>query len=87
MVQHWPLTGRDDEIGVIAELLSGNEYREIAFLAARGLTSREVAKAGSLSVRTVEGHLYRASCKAGVVGRVELAQVIGQLSDPELPIP
>ncbi|MGU3497597.1 response regulator transcription factor [Mycobacterium sp. C31M] len=39
--------------------------REIALLVAQGLTNREIAENVSLSVRTIEGHIYRASCKAG----------------------
>jgi DNA-binding CsgD family transcriptional regulator len=54
--------------------------REVAVLVAQGLTNREIAEAVSLSVRTVEGHIYRASCKAGVVGRSELAVMMKDLS-------
>ena len=53
--------------------------REIAVLVAQGLTNREIAEAVSLSVRTIEGHIYRASCKAGVVRRSELADVVAGL--------
>lgn len=52
---------------------------EIALLLAQGLTNRDIAQAVSLSVRTVEGHIYRASCKAGVSGRSELAGVMRKL--------
>lgn len=47
--------------------------REIATLAASGLSNREIAERLSVSVRTVEGHLYRASQKLGVHERSELA--------------
>jgi DNA-binding NarL/FixJ family response regulator len=50
--------------------------REIAILVARGLSNRAIAETVSLSTRTVEGHIYRASCKAGVVRRSELADVM-----------
>jgi ATP/maltotriose-dependent transcriptional regulator MalT len=53
-----------------------NREREIAVLVAQGLTNREIAEAVSLSVRTVEGHIFRASSKAGVAGRAALAEVI-----------
>jgi DNA-binding CsgD family transcriptional regulator len=53
-----------------------NREREIAVLVAQGLSNREIAEAVSLSVRTVEGHIYRASTKAGVAGRSGLADVI-----------
>ena len=46
--------------------------REVAGLAARGLTDVEIAARLSLSRRTVETHLYRAYAKLGVSGRREL---------------
>ncbi|GLE52654.1 hypothetical protein ATCCBAA256_22180, partial [Mycobacterium montefiorense] len=57
-----------------------NREREIAVLVARGLSNREIAEAVSLSVRTVESHIYRACSKAGVTGRAGLASVIGGAS-------
>ncbi|MBJ7341141.1 MAG: response regulator transcription factor [Mycolicibacterium sp.] len=53
-----------------------NREREIAMLVARGLSNRHIAEAVSLSVRTVESHIYRASSKAGVTGRSGLAAVM-----------
>lgn len=50
---------------------------EIVLLVAKGLSNREIAEATSLSVRTVEGHALRATQKAAVSGRSELATVIG----------
>jgi DNA-binding CsgD family transcriptional regulator len=50
--------------------------REIAALVAQGLSNREIAEAVSLSVRTIESHIYNASTKAGVAGRSGLADVI-----------
>lgn len=50
--------------------------REVAVLVARGLSNREIAQTVSLSVRTVESHIYRASIKAGVSGRAALAQLM-----------
>jgi DNA-binding NarL/FixJ family response regulator len=52
---------------------------------AQGLTNREIAEAVSLSVRTVEGHIYRASCKAGVAQRAEFATMMRHQSAPKLP--
>ena len=49
--------------------------REIVMLVARGITNREIAALMSLSVRTVESHIYRASRKAGVTGRAGLRDV------------
>ncbi|GAB7071401.1 LuxR family transcriptional regulator [Mycobacterium hodleri] len=50
--------------------------REIAVLVAQGLTNRQIAESVSLSVRTVESHVYRASNKAGVNGRAGLAAMM-----------
>jgi DNA-binding CsgD family transcriptional regulator len=50
--------------------------REIAVLVGRGLSNQQIATAESLSVRTVEGHIYRASVKAGATGRSDLARII-----------
>jgi DNA-binding NarL/FixJ family response regulator len=51
--------------------------REVATLAARGMTSREIATTLVVSVRTVENHLQRAYEKLGVTARSELADVLG----------
>jgi DNA-binding CsgD family transcriptional regulator/tetratricopeptide (TPR) repeat protein len=55
-----------------------HRQREIALLVAKGLTNREIAEVLSLSVRTVEGHIYRATFKAGIATRAELARVVQQ---------
>ena len=49
--------------------------REVAGLAARGHTSREIADDLIVSVRTVENHLQRAYSKLGVTSREELAEI------------
>lgn len=51
--------------------------REVAELAARGLTSKEIAEKLFVSTRTVENHLQRTYEKLGVRGRVELADALG----------
>ena len=51
--------------------------REIAALAARGLSNKTIADRLTVSVRTVEGHLYRAGIKLGVSERTALAEVLG----------
>jgi ATP/maltotriose-dependent transcriptional regulator MalT len=51
--------------------------REVATLAARGMTSREIAETIVVSTRTVENHLQRAYEKLGVSGRAELAEALG----------
>jgi DNA-binding NarL/FixJ family response regulator len=55
--------------------LTGRE-REIAELAARGLTSRAIADQLVVSTRTVENHLQRVYTKLGVNGRSELAELM-----------
>jgi len=50
--------------------------REIANLAAAGLSNREIADRLVVSVRTVEGHLYRACVKLGTSDREQLATII-----------
>ena len=61
-VQPLPLTARE---------------REIVALAARGLSNNDIAERLTVSVRTVEGHLYRAGLKLGVSERTALAHVLG----------
>jgi DNA-binding CsgD family transcriptional regulator len=50
---------------------------EVATLAARGLTSREIAETLVVSTRTVENHLQRAYEKLGVSSRAALAEALG----------
>jgi DNA-binding NarL/FixJ family response regulator len=52
--------------------------REIAALAAEGLSNREIAERLTVSVRTVEGHIYRACIKLDVADRDELAKIVRQ---------
>jgi len=51
--------------------------REIVTLAAGGLTNQQIADRLVVSVRTVEGHLYRAGAKLGVTGRAGFAALLG----------
>ena len=55
--------------------------REVAELAARGATSRDIAEKLFVSSRTVENHLQRAYEKLGVRGRTELADALGITAD------
>jgi DNA-binding CsgD family transcriptional regulator len=57
--------------------------REIAMLVADGLSSRAVAERLSLSVRTVETHIYRAMAKTGTGSRDELATLLTRYRDHE----
>ena len=50
--------------------------REIVMLLGEGLSSRAVAERLTLSVRTIEGHIYRAMTKTGVSSREELAALL-----------
>jgi DNA-binding NarL/FixJ family response regulator len=53
-----------------------NREREIVTLAAGGLSNRQIADRLVVSVRTVEGHLYRACAKLGASDRAELAALL-----------
>jgi DNA-binding CsgD family transcriptional regulator len=56
--------------------------REIATLAAAGITSSAIATELVLSVRTVNNHLQRAYTKLGVTSRNELRATLGQSGGP-----
>ena len=62
--------------GQVVDELTRRE-REIAALAASGLSSRQIAERLVVSVRTVDNHLQRAYRKLGVTRRQDLAQVLG----------
>jgi DNA-binding CsgD family transcriptional regulator/energy-coupling factor transporter ATP-binding protein EcfA2 len=55
--------------------LSSRE-REIAMLIAAGLSNRQIADRLVVSVRTVEGHLYRIFAKLGINDRDQLVQLL-----------
>jgi DNA-binding CsgD family transcriptional regulator len=59
----------------VAEELTARE-REVATLAATGLSSREIASRLVVSARTVENHLQHAYQKLGVTGRDELRAML-----------
>jgi DNA-binding CsgD family transcriptional regulator len=58
--------------------------REIVILIGQGLSNRDIAARLTLSVRTVESHIYNAMAKTGTLNRDELAALLprrrGQLS-------
>jgi DNA-binding CsgD family transcriptional regulator len=56
---------------------------EIAKLLSHGLSNKDIAEAMSVSVRTVEGHIYQASTKAGVTSRSELSELVQQFNEAE----
>jgi DNA-binding CsgD family transcriptional regulator len=53
-----------------------DRQREIIALAASGMTNRQIAQRLVMSIRTVEGHLFRASQRAGVNTREELIALL-----------
>ncbi len=55
--------------------LTGRE-REIIELVATGLSNRDIADRLVMSVRTVEGHVYRACQRVGAQSRAELAAIL-----------
>nr|WP_157554729.1 LuxR C-terminal-related transcriptional regulator [Nocardia crassostreae] len=63
--------------------LTGRE-REIAVLAAQGLSNRAIAAHLTVSVRTVEGHLYRLTTKLGGISRSDLGLFVTP-TEPEPP--
>ena len=50
--------------------------REIVMLAAAGLSNRQIAERLSVSVRTVEGHVYRIFAKLGIDRREQLIHLV-----------
>lgn len=65
-------------LAVRQPVLTGRE-RQIARLAAVGVSSKEIAEQLYLSSRTVDNHLMRVYGKLGVSGRTELAAALGIL--------
>ena len=55
--------------------LTGRQ-REVAELVAAGLSNKEIADRLVTSVRTVEGHLYRACQRVGATSRADLAAIM-----------
>jgi DNA-binding CsgD family transcriptional regulator len=66
---------------VAPETLTGREI-EVAQLAALGLSSKAIAERLSVSIRTVDTHLYRTYAKLGVQGRSELAAALEERTGP-----
>ena len=56
--------------------------REIVMLIGAGLSTREIAERLTLSVRTVESHVYRAMLKTGTTSRDELAALLTRPGAP-----
>jgi DNA-binding CsgD family transcriptional regulator len=58
--------------------------REIVMLVGEGLSNRDIGVRLSLSVRTVEGHIYKAMNKTGTASREEVAALLPKHA-PQLP--
>lgn len=80
-----PLLARLDHQPVVTTLTA--REREVSGLAARGRTSREIADALSISVRTVDSHLDHAYTKLGITHRADLAAALGVAPTREAPSP
>ncbi len=63
-------------VGSARSLPLTNREREVAMMIAGGLSNREIADKLVVSVRTVEGHIYRACTKLDVADRAALAAVV-----------
>ncbi|HEX2401306.1 MAG TPA: LuxR C-terminal-related transcriptional regulator, partial [Mycobacterium sp.] len=50
--------------------------REIISLAAQGLSNKEIAARLTMSIRSVEGHLFRASQRVGANNREQLISML-----------
>jgi ATP/maltotriose-dependent transcriptional regulator MalT len=58
---------------------------EVANLAARGMSNAEIAERLTVSVRTVESHLYRAATRLGISRREDFGPLLGIRPDANLP--
>lgn len=65
-------------VAVGRALTLSTREREIALLAARGLTSRAIGDRLGLSIRTIDNHLARCFDKLGVKSRSELTDILAQ---------
>jgi DNA-binding NarL/FixJ family response regulator len=59
-----------------APLAVSSREREVAILAAEGLSNRQIAARLHVSVRTVESHVYRACTRLGLPDRAALAAAV-----------
>lgn len=65
--------GEESQHESVVPKLTKREW-DIVSLAVQGLSDRQIADKLLISVRTVEGHLYRCYSKLGITGRDELAR-------------
>ena len=69
------VAGQEQEAETDALGLLTRRERDIVALAVRGLSDRQIAAELQVSIRTVEGHLYRSYAKLNVKGRDQLPGV------------
>ena len=69
--------GQDTATAEYSLAILTRRERDIVALAVRGLSDRQIAAELQVSVRTVEGHLYRSYAKLNVKGREELPGIAG----------
>ncbi len=69
------VAGQEQEAEADALGLLTRRERDIVALAVRGLSDRQIAAELQVSIRTVEGHLYRSYAKLNVKGRDQLPGV------------
>lgn len=67
---------------VVAPLPLSSREREIATLVSEGLSNKKIADVLTMSVRTVEGHIYRACNKLGTANRAELGRLVSEFAGP-----
>jgi DNA-binding CsgD family transcriptional regulator len=60
----------------IATVPLSRRERETAEMAAKGATNAQIAETLTVSIRTVESHLYAAFAKLGVTDRSQLSQAL-----------
>jgi DNA-binding CsgD family transcriptional regulator len=72
--------GRPDQTGPLSLT---PQQREIAALAAAGLTNKQIAERLFLSPRTIETHLYQLFPKLGISSRAALRDALNSLPDDE----
>jgi DNA-binding CsgD family transcriptional regulator len=61
---------------VTSPLLFTARQREIISLAAQGLPNKEIAQRLTMSIRSVEGHLFRACQRVGANSREQLISIL-----------
>ena len=62
-------------------LTLSDREQQIATMVSQGRTNRQIAEDLVMSVRTVEGHVYRACTKLGLKNRSELSKFVTEFAD------